>query len=214
MVLNDHLIYDRQRSLNVKVPDTISVIGVGGIGFHIATLSAMLGTKKLILFDSDVLEKVNQNRIPCTDEDIGKLKTRFCRDYISRIRPDTVVLTFPNVDEFNVDQIEGTVFICTDTIESQNMIINYCKKKDLSFIRLGYDGRHFTITNKEQDSLWSDDQQSNSRYSIVPSYVITPVFVSLIALLIFDLGISNREIDLSLDLKEVIDLMMKNQIKK
>jgi len=195
-------IYLRQRELHVHVPPIISVVGVGGIGSWVAIIGAMLGVEEIHLFDSDSLEIHNLNRLPYTEEDVGKPKTLVCKEFINRIRPDTLVFTHPAIDEFSLDSLRGFVFICTDTVRSQDMVRKYCVEEDLPFLHLGYDGRHFTLEGMKELSVWGIEGTQDG-YRIVPSYVITPLFVTLLAYLSIDLGFTPEEIYISESLREV-----------
>jgi len=195
-------IYLRQRELHVHVPPIISVVGVGGIGSWVAIIGAMLGVEEIHLFDSDSLEIHNLNRLPYTEEDVGKPKTLVCKEFINRIRPDTLVFTHPAIDEFSLDSLRGFVFICTDTVRSQDMVRKYCVEEDLPFLHLGYDGRHFTLEGMKELSVWGIEGTQDG-YRVVPSYVITPLFVTLLAYLSIDLGFTPEEIYISESLREV-----------
>ena len=48
-------IYNRQQSLNLQIPESVSVIGVGGVGSWVALNLALVGVKKLILYDPDII---------------------------------------------------------------------------------------------------------------------------------------------------------------
>jgi len=196
-------LYERQRSLETHIPSVISVVGVGGIGTWVGIYSALLGSEKILLFDSDSLEVHNLNRLPYTLEDIGKNKAQLCREFINRIRPDTLAFSFPNIDEFSLDLLEGVVFICTDNFRSQEMIREYCVEKGMPFLHLGCDGRHFTIESRTtSDQIWSGEIEEG--YRIIPSYVITPAMLALLGLLLFDLRQYRLDIDISSDLKSLI----------
>ena len=199
-------IYLRQEELQVEVPPVISVVGVGGVGSWVAIIGAMLGVEEIHLFDSDSLEIHNLNRLPYTEEDVGKPKTLVCKEFINRIRPDTLVFTHPAIDEFSLDSLRGFVFICTDTVRSQDMVRKYCVEEELPFLHLGYDGRHFTLEGKKELTVWGIEGVQDG-YRIVPSYVITPVFVALLAYLTIDLSLSPDKVYISKDLGEVLSLL-------
>lgn len=186
-------LFTRQQRLDVAVPETVSVVGVGGIGFWAALNAAMLGTSKLILFDPDMVENHNRNRLPLTEEDVGKNKALVAREHIQRLRPDCTVFALPMaINEISMAQLEGFVFICTDTLSSQGSVRTHCVENNLPFLRLGYDGRHFTMENREtMDGVFSaeDDPDDEGQYTIVPSYVLTPQMISIIALTFCDMNI-------------------------
>ena len=192
--MTEATLLQRQVALDVIVPETITVIGVGGIGFWVAMNAVMLGAKRIIMFDPDTIENHNRNRLPLGEEDVGRHKTAVCRDYLLRLRPECTIIAMPiAINEISISQMEGFVFICTDTLTSQQEIRQYCVANNLPFIRLGYDGRHLTIENlPEVEGLWSSGEEPEGeaeRYTVVPSYILTPQMVASLALLMSDMNV-------------------------
>lgn len=184
------ILYTRQSQLDVVVPEVATVIGVGGIGFHVAMNLALLGTSKLLLFDPDMVENHNRNRLPLKEEDVGKNKALVTREHVHSIRPNVTVIAIPTaIEEFNMDMLEGFVYICTDSISSQRDIRKWCVDHNIPFIRIGYDGRHLTIENKPViDDVW-DVSGDDGRYTVVPSYAITPQIAALTAIMLHDMNL-------------------------
>ena len=80
-------IYDRQNLIrDLKIPEAVSVVGLGGTGFWTAVFLAMSGIEELILIDYDTLEVSNLNRLPLKDKCVGMKKANAARDFISEIR--------------------------------------------------------------------------------------------------------------------------------
>ncbi len=189
----DPTLMNRQQALDVVVPEIATVCGVGGIGFWVAFELAMLGCQKIVLFDPDTLENSNRNRLPYAESDVGKNKAAAAREFLQNIRPDCMVIDIGDtVNEFNMAQLEGFIFMCTDTISSQRTIRQHCVDNNLPFIRLGYDGRNMTIENlRDMEGVWDaeDDAEDAGRYTVVPSYVITPQLAAITALLFSDMNL-------------------------
>ena len=60
----EQAIYERQNLIkDLKIPETASVVGLGGTGFWTALLLAMSGVEELVLIDSDIVEVSNLNRL-------------------------------------------------------------------------------------------------------------------------------------------------------
>jgi len=186
-------LFTRQQRLDVVLPETISVVGVGGIGYWVALNAAMLGVDKLVLYDPDTIENHNRNRLPLAEEDVGKNKALVAREYVQRIRPDCTVFALPMaINEISMAQLDGFVFICTDTLSSQGSVRHYCVENNIPFLRLGYDGRHLTMENREtMDGVFSveDEPDDTAQYTIIPSYVLTPQLISVIALTLCDMNV-------------------------
>lgn len=189
-VRTEPILYTRQSQLDVMVPNIATVAGVGGIGFHVAMNLAMLGTSKILLFDPDAIENHNRNRLPLTEDDVGKNKALATREHIHRIRPNVTVIAMPvSVEEFNMETMEGFVYMCTDSISSQKDIRKWCVDHKMPFLRIGYDGRHLTLENKPViDDVW-DVAGDDGRYTVVPSYAITPQIAALTAIMLYDMNV-------------------------
>jgi molybdopterin/thiamine biosynthesis adenylyltransferase len=66
----------------------IAILGLGGVGSHIAQQLAYLGIKDFVLVDGDIVKDHNLNRLVGADfSDIGALKTEVAKKMISRITP-------------------------------------------------------------------------------------------------------------------------------
>ena len=56
--------YKRQQKLDLNVKQSVTIVGCGGIGAWVAIFAAMSGIEDIILFDPDILESHNLNRLP------------------------------------------------------------------------------------------------------------------------------------------------------
>lgn len=165
--------YVRQESLRIPKLE-ISVVGVGGTGSWVALFSAISGSPKIKLFDPDILEIHNLNRLPFAPNSVNKPKVIAMKELIHQLRPDCTVLTFDSkIDESSLILLEGTVYDCTDNRASQDMIQEYCEKEKLSYRRVGYDGNHITTITKGVPQNTKEEPQNG--YQIVPSWVIPSV---------------------------------------
>ena len=77
--------YNRLRAINDfgynitwdELQDTkVVIVGVGGLGSIISDQLARCGVGELILFDMDIVENVNLNRMGFTLEDVGMPKVK------------------------------------------------------------------------------------------------------------------------------------------
>lgn len=165
--------YARQQSLRIPKLE-ISVVGVGGTGSWVALFSAISGSPKIKLFDPDILEIHNLNRLPFPAKAVNKLKVIAMKELIHQLRPECTVLTFDTkIDESSISLLEGTVYDCTDNRKSQDMIQEYCEKEKLSYRRVGYDGNHITTITKGVPQNTQKEPQNG--YQIIPSWVIPSV---------------------------------------
>ena len=180
---NDDLLYSRQETLQLTVPDSVTVIGLGGIGSWVAILAAMSGVKKLFLFDDDLMEEHNRNRLPFCQGSLNQPKVQVVKNYIDAIRPEATVIGMQErLDGIFLDlQLSiDTVFMdCTDSPKSQFKINRACKKAERKYIRAGYDGTHITVTNIING--WMRIDEEDVTYTVAPSWVVPAVTVAALA---------------------------------
>ena len=84
-------LYARQAPMNLNIPPSVTIVGCGGIGSWVAILAAMSGVGTLYLFDPDVVEESNRNRLPFCQGSIGQPKVEVVKDFILSIRPDCII---------------------------------------------------------------------------------------------------------------------------
>ncbi len=98
---------------------TISVIGVGGIGTNIAFQLARLGVQKIILVDNDNIEPSNLNRQSLFSKDqIGKKKTDVAKDTINKIHNLNSEIIAYDIDIFQ--NWKDTI----DIVRKSNFVLN------------------------------------------------------------------------------------------
>jgi len=164
-------IYDRQQSISLKIPETVSIVGLGGTGFWTAVFLAMSGVQNLILVDSDNVEATNLNRLPLSSQEVGFSKVWATKQYILNIRSDCRVEMHEMKIETEEDCtfLRGVICCCTDTLESQQLLCAYAKKNNLIYQRIGYDG---TIINVSRAFPLTFQAIQQNGYTIDPSWVV------------------------------------------
>lgn len=168
------MIYERQKELNLKIPKYVAILGVGGVGSWVSLFLALVGVKKLLLVDPDVIEDSNLNRTPFRMDQVGEAKVMAAAELIYERRQDVEVL--PVVSRENdfvlnelkkvdviVDCRDGEIFF--DNPEIQDKVI----------AKLGYDGVSITIVPHPKRPSWGEDIV---RYTIIPSYLVPPVVLA------------------------------------
>jgi len=177
------ILYSRQRDINLTTPNCITVAGVGGIGSWVAILAAMSGVKNIYLFDDDVMEESNRNRLPFCQGSLNRPKVEIVKEYIDSIRPEAVIVAVPSkLEESFLDiqlRISNAVIDCTDSPKAQYTIYNACKAIQRCYIRAGYDGTHITVTSNVSGWIKIDEEQEN--YTVNPSWVVPAVTVAALA---------------------------------
>lgn len=178
--------YDRQNRIpDLRVPQIATIVGCGGTGFWTALFLAMSGTQELILIDSDILDRTNLNRLPLTENVINYNKVDALKNHIRNIRRAIRIETH-NIrleNPIDLELLRGVIFCCTDNLKSQQMVCAYCKKNELDYQRIGYDG---TILNVSKSfPLSFEEATDEGGYSVTPSWVIPAVLAAA-------LGVSSK----------------------
>lgn len=171
-------IYERQNLIkDLKIPKVASVVGVGGTGFWTGLLLAMSGVEELILVDSDIVEVSNLNRLPIEEAYIGKKKSEALKDLILKLRKHLRLEIHDTRIQKPIDcqVLRGEVYCCTDNLKSQQIICAYCKKNNLAYQRIGYDG---TTLNVSKTFPLSFEEETQAGYTVTPSWVIPAVFAA------------------------------------
>ena len=172
------VIYDRQNMIrDLAIPKVASVVGCGGTGFWTAIFLAMSGVEELILVDNDTIEISNLNRLPLNEDCVGTKKTTVIKEFIDGIRKSIRIELHDKRIEKPKDCtiLRGVIFCCTDNLKSQQIVCAYCKKNDIPYQRIGYDG---TILNVSKAFPLSFQEPTNQGYTITPSWVIPAVFAA------------------------------------
>ena len=204
----DDVVYERQRDLHLAPPAETSIVGVGGVGAWVAIDLAMTGAKAINIFDSDVLEVHNLNRLPFTTDDIGKPKVQIVKDFILKMRPDIKVIMNGNATEITKELLRGSIVDCTDRVATQAFLQEYCISNSLPYYRLGYDGHHMTVIDGSHPkaprikSVW-DNGDGQEGYSTVPSWLVPPQIAA--GLVTYMMCTPSRLAPVNMDIREIFD---------
>lgn len=173
-------IYSRQDYIDMDKNQSVIIVGCGGIGFWVAKLLAMSGIKKLRLFDPDVLEISNLNRIDMPTNFLNKNKADVVKFIIKELRPDCDVISFPFVlNEMNVKMLDDTydwMIDCTDNFSSQETNQEIAKENNIRYMKAGYDGENFSIHNEVAE--WGEAEDG---YTITPSWCVPSIIIASLA---------------------------------
>lgn len=161
-------IYNRQKSLRLKTEQSIAIVGCGGIGFWVGKFAAMSGIPKIYLFDNDIIEDTNLNRLDIPPKFIGKNKADALKLVINTIRPDCDVMSFPykfgsHLWPRSIDWLVD----CTDNVKSQLENQELAEYNGARYVKAGYDGEDMSIHNKV--ATWGEAPDG---YQIIPSWVV------------------------------------------
>ncbi len=185
-------IYSRQTSIeNIKNFTYAAVIGVGGVGSWVALNLALVGAKKLLLVDPDIVETSNLNRTTFRMSDIGKPKVEAISSIIWERRQSIELYPFKQkIEEIDLpefDEIE-IVFDCRDS--SSPLPKNLSKKVKITG---GYDGNSITFHVNPSPLYNTIFGNEPTRYTITPSWLIPPQLIANIIVCYCQLQVLGEE---------------------
>ena len=107
----------------------ITIIGAGAIGSRVFASLVELGLTKIKVIDFDSVEPHNLSNQIFGAEDVGKKKVMACHDWYKfktgYAPPDTMEFIDAKLPAENVE-VEGTVFLLTDSMQSRREIFDSC----------------------------------------------------------------------------------------
>ena len=176
-------LYSRQQDIELHLPSNVLVIGCGGVGSWVGIFAAMSGVQNIFLYDPDILEESNRNRLPFCDSSLNRPKVDVLADFINGIRSE--ILVVPIKSKITEELLKahlavnrGYVVDCTDSPKTQIMSFNVCSKGNYSYIRAGYDGTHITITSTVSGWIKKAEEET---YEIRPSWVVPSAICGALA---------------------------------
>lgn len=200
--------YSRQRDMDNSMRDIQRdlhvIIGCGGVGFWLGVLLAMIGIKQFVLFDGDVIQPSNLNRLPVPQTWLGKNKAIALRTIMRMMRPDVRSIVMKvNIDESSLSILSefatkaGTrrllIWDTTDDAKIQRKI--YDKTKEMtkldtrvSYNKIGYEA--FKVGSYKEYNVWHNDDYERG-YQTTMANAITSVLSA--GLGIFNEALPNEE---------------------
>jgi len=169
-------LYERQESLKLNKDISITVIGCGGVGYWTAKFAAMSGIEKIYLFDFDVIEEHNLNRLDLPISAIGQNKAAVTKSVINFLRPETTVFALPFKFKEGLFKMTDWIIDCTDrsNVQEENQAI--AKANGAKYLKVGYNGEHITLSNVVAE--WGE---STDGYTVIPSWVVPATVVAALA---------------------------------
>lgn len=175
---------ERQAALKLQVPESVAVIGCGGVGSWTAYFLALAGVKNLWIFDIKDIAENNLNRIPVPISAIGKKKPLAMKELIESIRPDCNVIP---MGHFSPEIAEGVklheevtwIVVTTDTLASRKMVSKWAKDHYIQYIEAAAEGEMGTCTGEPGE--WSTPEESLPGYQSVPVWVGPCIFSAGVA---------------------------------
>ncbi|MGB0868854.1 MAG: HesA/MoeB/ThiF family protein [Flavobacteriales bacterium] len=117
---------------------TIAIIGLGGLGCHVAQILYRTGFKNLILIDDDLVQESNLPRqILFHQSDIGKSKVTVAKAELERFCKGNIQCFQKRLTSKNAIQLLKNTAItvdCTDNFTARYAISESCKQLDIPMI--------------------------------------------------------------------------------
>ena len=130
----DRVRYDRQiRAFGKEAQAAIGsfkvgIVGLGGIGCHVAQQLAYLGVRDLTLVDSQLVDRTNLNRlIGATANDVGKAEveviSRFIRNVLPNANVHPICMDLRSLEALDYMKSIDAIFGCVDN-DGARLILN------------------------------------------------------------------------------------------
>ena len=140
-----HLSSFSKEKLFILQKKKVLIVGVGGVGQHVATYLTTNGVTNLSIIDYDIVEISNLNRqILLTENDVGLPKVEVVKNALLN-RNSEASITAINVkftERNATDLINGydIVVDAVDSWETKLIIAEACQKSRTSLLHIGVDG--------------------------------------------------------------------------
>lgn len=167
-------ILSRQQGVGLEVPESIMVVGCGGVGWNTAMQAALIGVQRILLVDHDRLELSNLSRL-AGSRFVGEYKATAlktvidsytwrdrvlsgeytCSAHYGRIQSLDHCLTRQwFISRFGERYTRGArlldvILDTTDDIATQRFVYQMARECGARYIRAGYDGGwHVTVSSR------------------------------------------------------------------
>lgn len=175
-------VYNRQEALGLSIPSCLTIAGLGGVGAWVAIDAAMSGVKHLFLFDPDIMEESNRNRLPFCQSSINKPKVQVVEEYILAIRPEITVIAVQEKLEGLLLKLQcqvcRSIIDCTDSPKAQREMYRAATQRSITYIRAGYDGTRIMVSSNVSGWIKVEEEEN---YTFAPSWVVPAQVVGALA---------------------------------
>ncbi len=119
----------------------VAIVGLGGIGSHVAQQLAYLGVKDFVLIDADIVSKTNLNRlIGANEKDINNLKVNIAERNLKFISEDMSVYSVGDsfISEISIKALKRVnyIFGCVDKDGARLVLTEFSKAYKINYFDL------------------------------------------------------------------------------
>lgn len=173
----------RQASLALHIPESVALVGVGGVGSWVGYFLAMAGVPQLMLFDEDTVSESNLNRLPYGPEGMDKLKTEALKAFIQKVRPQCQIDCYPSFSGKFAHAMElrpAWMVVSTDTWASRKEAFGWATcAVGHRYVEAAAEGEIGSIAGCPAD--WCTPEEDNPGYASVPVWVGPCVAAAMMA---------------------------------
>lgn len=161
---------ERQETLGLVVPESVAVIGCGGVGSWVAMFLALAGVPRLALWDSDMVSESNLNRLPLGPEYLNQAKSLALAHSLHRLVPrcDTTGYFKWATPVTYADSPEWVV-VSTDTWASRREVWEWAQKHQVCYIEASAEGEWGGVTG--EPATFATPDEDSPGYASVPVHV-------------------------------------------
>lgn len=196
----DQNIYERQQDLPIDPPNSIAIVGCGGVGSWVALFAALAGTQVIWLYDDDTVDTNNLNRTPYTPSDVANHvpKVHALKEIIQLHRPEAVVYAVnakfsPELAK-HMDTDSSTpswIIVATDTVKSRQEIKQWADEHSRTYLEVAAEGEVGSVTGQPAD--WSTPAEAQVGYRHVPVWLGPAVASAVMAVTYMMHGLSPND---------------------
>ncbi|HET7486208.1 MAG TPA: ThiF family adenylyltransferase [Solirubrobacterales bacterium] len=122
----------------------VAIIGLGGLGSHLAQQLAYLGVREFQLLDGDMVEETNLNRlIGAGPADIGRAKIEITERELHRIVPEAAISAWPTHFDaaqppLGLEEVD-ILFGCVDEDPVRLSLVSFTSRNRIPYLDLASD---------------------------------------------------------------------------
>lgn len=185
------IVYSQNKGLLTKQQQetihntNVMIIGLGGLGGHVANNLVRLGVQRFTLVDFDVYTPSNLNRqLFSSLSSIGLFKVDVIRDELDKINDELIIHPVRTpIETINIEQFQSIDFLidCTDTLKTKLHIVSLGSSLNIPVLHGSCGGWYGQVGWIMQGCKLLNDLYADSEYGIEnqllnPSF--TPAFTA------------------------------------